>query len=77
MRDARGSTYLFVDLRPFDGGDPEGLLERIAAAGVVLAPGRGFGAAFAGWARLCFTAVDEPRLATGIARINAVLRAGR
>lgn len=66
-----GATYLFLDLRPY--GDADAVLERIAAAGVVLAPGRGFGAAFAGWARLCFTAVDEARLAAGIARINAAL----
>ena len=32
-----------------------------------------FGSAFAGFARLCFTAVDEARLDEGIARINRVL----
>jgi aspartate/methionine/tyrosine aminotransferase len=68
-----GATYLFLDLRAWDRGDPDGLLERIAGAGVILGPGRGFGAAYHGWARLCFTAVDEARLAIGIARINAVL----
>jgi len=32
--------------------------------------------AFAGWARLCFTAVDEARLDEGIARLDRVLDAG-
>jgi DNA-binding transcriptional MocR family regulator len=49
------------------------VLERIADAGVLLAPGAPFGEMYGRWARLCFTAVDEPRLEEGIARINRVL----
>lgn len=71
----QGSTYLFLDLAGY-GCSTEGclpVLERIAAAGVLLAPGAPFGAAYADWARLCFTAVPEDRLLEGIARINRVL----
>ena len=69
-----GATYLFLDLRAWTGGHGcVELLERFADAGVLLAPGGGFGEAFAAWARLCFTAVDEARLTDGIARINRVL----
>lgn len=72
----QGSTYLFIDLAGYGGG-VEGclpVLERIAATGVVLAPGAPFGAAYADWARLCFTAVAEDRMLEGIERINRVLR---
>jgi aspartate/methionine/tyrosine aminotransferase len=71
-----GSTYLFLDLRGWassSGGDCQPVLERFASEGVLLAPGVAFGSAFAGYARLCFTAVDEARLEDGIARINRVL----
>jgi aspartate/methionine/tyrosine aminotransferase len=66
-----GATYLFVDLRGH--GDSMEVLERIADAGVLLAPGAAFGAVYEGWARLCFTAVPQDRLVEGIARINRVL----
>ena len=48
---------------------------RVAAAGVLLAPGSAFGDACGSHARLCFTGVDEARLDEGIDRINAVLAA--
>jgi len=70
----QGSTYLWLDLRAWsEGGDCQPVLERLAEAGVLLAPGVAFGSAFAGHARLCFTAVDEARLDEGIARLNRVL----
>jgi N-succinyldiaminopimelate aminotransferase len=70
----QGSTYLFVDLRAHSGGgDCIGVLERIAEAGVLLAPGSAFGARYDGFARLCFTAADPDRLVVGIDRINHVL----
>lgn len=75
VRVPEGSTYLFVDFAGHGCG-PDGclpVLERIAAAGVLLAPGAPFGLAYADWARLCFTAVDEERLLEGIERINRVL----
>ena len=69
-------AHLFVDLSPAMGAadrDALCVLERIAGAGVLLAPGAPFGLAYARWARLCFTAVPEPRLLEGIARINRVV----
>ena len=51
------------------------VLEKIAAAGVLVAPGSAFGDACGRYARLCFTGVDEARLDDGIDRINAVLGA--
>ncbi len=71
----QGSTYLFLDLSAWC-PEPDcsmGVLEEIAEAGVLLAPGAPFGEAYAKWARLCFTAVDPARLDDGIARVNAVL----
>ena len=76
VRVPQGATYLFLDLAGQRGACAEGclpVLERIASAGVLLAPGAPFGAAYADWARLCFTAVSEDRLLEGIARINRVL----
>jgi N-succinyldiaminopimelate aminotransferase len=70
-----GSTYLFLDLRAWcaDESCAMAVLEQIAEAGVLLAPGALFGEMYGQFARLCFTAVDEPRLDEGIARINRVL----
>lgn len=73
--DPNGATYLFLDLRRWSTDEPcaMAVLERIAEAGVLLAPGAPFGEMYGQYARLCFTAVDEPRLEEGIARINRVL----
>jgi len=67
-----GGAYLWVDFSSW-GDDCMPVLERIAAAGVLIAPGSAFGDACRTHARLCFTGVDEARLDEGIARINAVL----
>jgi len=79
VRAPQGATYLFVDLSsamPVGDGDALGVLERIAGAGVLLAPGAPFGRMYAHCARLCFTAVPEARLLEGIARINRVVGGG-
>lgn len=68
-----GGAYLWVDFRRWTGDDCMPILERCAAAGVLLAPGSAFGAVCGGWARLCFTGVPADRLDEGIDRINAVL----
>jgi len=68
-----GGTYLFLDLRAWSECGCLPILERLADAGVLLAPGGPFGEAYHCWARLCFVAVDESRLADGIERINRVL----
>ncbi|HUJ61463.1 MAG TPA: pyridoxal phosphate-dependent aminotransferase [Kofleriaceae bacterium] len=70
-----GGAYLWVDFRRWSGDDCLPVLERVAASGVLLAPGSAFGDAYGGFARLCFTGVDEARLDEGIDRINAVLAA--
>jgi aspartate/methionine/tyrosine aminotransferase len=75
-RRPEGGTYLFLDLRRWSRG--RGclfVLEQLAEAGVLLAPGAPFGEAYDGWARLCFTAVDEARLIEGLDRIHRVLTA--
>lgn len=70
-----GGAYLWVDFRRWSGDDCMPVLEKCAAAGVLLAPGSAFGAVCSGWARLCFTGVAADRLDEGIDRINAVLGA--
>ncbi len=67
-----GGAYLWVDFSRW-GPDCMPMLEKIAAAGVLLAPGWAFGDACGAFARLCFTGVDEARLDEGIDRINRVL----
>ena len=68
-----GGAYLWVDFRARSGDDCMPVLEKIAAEGVLLAPGSAFGDACGGFARLCFTGVPPDRLDEGIDRINAVL----
>jgi aspartate/methionine/tyrosine aminotransferase len=70
-----GGAYLWVDFSNWSGGDCMPVLEKIAAQGVLLAPGSAFGDACTAHARLCFTGVDEARLDEGIDRINRVLAA--
>jgi N-succinyldiaminopimelate aminotransferase len=72
-----GGAYLWVDFSQWTGDDCMPMLEKIAAAGVLVAPGSAFGDACGGSARLCFTGVDETRLDEGIDRINAVLASWR
>jgi len=68
-----GGAYLWVDFSRWSGADCMPVLEKIAAQGVLLAPGSAFGDACKAHARLCFTGVDEVRLDEGIDRINGVL----
>ena len=68
-----GGAYLWVDFRRWSGDDCMPVLEKCAAAGVLLAPGNAFGVVCSGFARLCFTGVPADRLDEGIDRINAVL----
>jgi aspartate/methionine/tyrosine aminotransferase len=70
-----GGAYLWVDFSPWSGDDCMPVLERCAAAGVLMAPGSAFGAGCDRYARLCFTGVAPARLDEGIDRINAVLDA--
>ncbi len=66
-----GGSYVFIDFAPVLRGRPlTQLLERGIDRGVLLAPGDGFGDAFASWARLCFTSVPRPRLVEGLERLR-------
>lgn len=72
----QGSTYLFVDLSQWIEHEDDcsmSVLERMASAGLLLAPGAAFGRQFGDWARMCFSAVTPEQLAEGIERFNRVL----
>ena len=75
-RRPEGGTYLFLDFSRWIGGEHRTalcLLEKMADAGLLLAPGAAFGSSYASWARLCFIAVGKARLDEGIDRLNRVL----
>ena len=73
----QGGCYVFIDFAPVLAGRPlTPFLERAIDHGVLLAPGEAFGAAFASWARLCFTAVPPARLRLGLDRLRAAIAQG-
>jgi aspartate/methionine/tyrosine aminotransferase len=72
-----GGAYLWLDFSRWTRDDCMPMLERIAQAGVLLAPGSAFGTRSGGRARLCFTGVTEDRLDAGVERINAVVASWR
>jgi aspartate/methionine/tyrosine aminotransferase len=66
-----GGSYAFIDFsRVLGTRRLTDLLERCIDRGVLLAPGEGFGAPFASWARLCFTSAPRARLLEGVARLR-------
>jgi arginine:pyruvate transaminase len=71
-------TYFLLDLRETVArrGDASlwPLVEELLSDGVSISPGEQFGAAFAGHARICFTAAPLPRVLLGVDRIAARLR---
>lgn len=73
-----GATYLFLDFAPALAARPSErgvlpILERAIERGVLLAPGSAFGADFASFGRLCFTAVPEARAVLGATRLVAAI----
>ncbi len=69
-----GGSYAFIDFsRVLGTRRLTDLLERCIDRGVLLAPGEGFGAPFASWARLCFTSAPRARLLEGVARLRDAL----
>jgi aspartate/methionine/tyrosine aminotransferase len=69
-----GGSYVFVDFGPvLRGRSLKALLERAIDRGVLLAPGDGCGDAYATWARVCYTSVDEARLREGLRRLCAAI----
>jgi len=75
---AEGGTYLFIDFtRALKGQPLRVLLESAIDRGVLLAPGEAFGAAYANWARLCYSAVPPDRLHVGLSRLRDAILALR
>lgn len=74
LRAPEGGSYAFIDLGPVLGKRSlKDFLEAAIDAGVLLAPGDGFGRDYRSWARLCFTGVAPDRLREGISRLISVL----
>lgn len=71
-----GGTFVFFDVTTFlkPGEDTMGLLGRCLDAGVLLTPGSACGKDFEGWARLCFTVVNQAELRDAVTRLSSVLR---
>lgn len=69
-----GGTYHFIDFVGALNGKPlRILLEKAVENGVLLTPGQAFGN-YPTSARLCFTAVSEPKLKDGIERLLAAVK---
>lgn len=70
-----GSTFLFLDLRPRLGArGVDGFLEDCLRRGVALARGSSCGEAYAGFARLSFTAAPPGDVADAVRRIAPLVR---
>ncbi|MFC5497947.1 pyridoxal phosphate-dependent aminotransferase [Caenimonas terrae] len=71
---ARGGMYAFFKLDGYE--DSLGVAKRLVAeAGLGLAPGSAFGPEAQGWLRWCFASREPARLAQGVDRLAAWLRA--
>jgi aspartate/methionine/tyrosine aminotransferase len=70
-----GGSYLFVDFTAHLAPRERAIdaLERLAAEGILLAPGDAFGESYGVWARLCYTAVPRDTLEAGLAKMAALL----
>lgn len=62
-----GGTFLFFDLSRW--GEPSEVLQRALDGGVMLTPGGACGAAFSGWARICFTSLPPAELGDAVSRL--------
>jgi N-succinyldiaminopimelate aminotransferase len=70
-----GSTFLFLDVRSkLDERGIRGVLEDCLEDGVALAPGSSCGAAYEGWARLCYTAAAPEVVKEAVGRLAKRLR---
>ncbi len=69
-----GGTFLFMDVSHLlDQRGLQGFLEDCLEDRLLLAPGPSFGAPYAGWVRLCFTAAPPEVTARGVAHLAARL----
>ena len=74
VQPAKGGMYAFFKLDGFD--DSLEVAKRLVAeAGLGLAPGNAFAPEAQGWLRWCFASKDPARLAQGVERLAAWLRA--
>jgi aspartate/methionine/tyrosine aminotransferase len=65
-----GSSFLFLDVRPFlDERGLPGFLEDCFADGVLVAPGASSGVDYADWVRLCYTALPPEQVAEAARRL--------
>jgi aspartate/methionine/tyrosine aminotransferase len=76
LPEPEGSTFLFLDVRAkLDERGMQGFLEDVFEDGVVLSPGASSGRDYAGFARLCFTALPPAEVATAVRLLAARLAA--
>ena len=67
----QGAFYLWVDVRPWSGGDVAAWAERmVVERGVALAPGTAFGPSGEGWVRVSLASATED-LVEGLRRVTA------
>jgi N-succinyldiaminopimelate aminotransferase len=72
-----GGTFVFFDLGPHLGaGGMMAFLEDCLEDNLVLAPGSSFGAAYATWVRLCYTAVSPEQTSRGVHKLARRLGIG-
>jgi N-succinyldiaminopimelate aminotransferase len=73
LSEPEGSTFLFLDVaHALDGRGLEGLLERCADRGLLVAPGPSFGP-YPTHVRVCYTAVEPERALRGVAVLAELL----
>lgn len=74
FRRPAGGSFVFLDLAPVAvRGDIRPALERLADAGVLVAPGDAFGRDFPTWVRVCYTAVPRGAVVEGLGKMAVVL----
>jgi len=70
QRAPEGGQFHFLDLRAhLDERGIWGFLSDCVEDGVAMAPGPSFGAAYAGWARICFTAAHPDEVLKAVDRL--------
>ena len=70
-----GSTFLFLDVRPYlDARGLGGFLADCFEDGVLVAPGGSSGEAYGDWVRLCYTAMPPDQALEGVRRLAKHLR---
>jgi N-succinyldiaminopimelate aminotransferase len=69
-----GAYYFFFPVTPYlRGRGYADVIDACLDAGVSVAPGEDFGAAYREWVRICFAGESPDRVMTGVERLNTVL----